>query len=193
MAAASHPYARLTRNASSIGTYASLWLGDDHLMIVTSTGYSESYARLQFRDIKGFFVTRSDRRFIWGVVWGVLTAICALVVIVQLVNRNAPVVSGIFLGLCAGVFAWNHLLGPGCMTYVVTGVQTAKLPSLVRLKQARRVLDRVRPLIEAAQADLVVAPAALPPLVAPPTAPPTGSPEVVPAQGPPGSAEPPPA
>ena len=191
MATAPKSYTRLTRNASGIGSYASLWLGDDHLMIVTSTGYSESYARLQFRDIKGFFVTASARRYIWGAVWGVVTAIFGTVVIVQLVNGNTPVFSAIFLGLAAIMVAWNHVLGPGCQLFVVTGVQTVQLPSVVRLKKARRLLGRVQPLIEAAQADLVVAPVAVaepPPLTALPTVAPG---EVPPITGGPPSAPPP--
>ena len=39
MAKAPNFYTRLTRNASGVGTHASLWLGPDHLMIVTSSGY----------------------------------------------------------------------------------------------------------------------------------------------------------
>lgn len=186
MATAPKPYSRLTRNASGIGSYASLWLGDDHLMIVTSTGYSERYARLQFRDIKGFFVTASERRYIWGAVWGIVTAIWVTVVIVQLVNRNTPVFSAIFLGLSAIMVVWNHVLGPGCHLFAVTGVQTVQLPSVVRLKKARRLLGRVQPLIEAAQADLVVAPVAVaepPPLNAPPL--------IAPAESSPGAGEPP--
>lgn len=162
MAEAPKPYTRLTRNASGVGTHTSLWLGPDHLMIVTSSGYIENYARLQFRDVKAFFVTGSDRRLGWRVAWGVLATLLAIMVVVALVNRETPVFSGIFLALTLAGAVWNELLGPGCHTYVVTGVQTARLPALVRMKKTRRVLGRLQPLIEAAQADLVVVPAAPP-------------------------------
>jgi hypothetical protein len=55
---------------------------------------------------------------------------------------------------------------------VLTGVQTAELPSLVRFKKARRILAQLQPLVAAAQADLVVP---VPPVPAAPVAPVTES------------------
>lgn len=163
MAKAPKLYTRLTRNVAGVASYKSLWLGADHLMVVTNTGYSESYARVQLRDIKGFFVTSSDRRMGWGIGWLVFAAVFAITVGVSLANGERPIFSSIFLVLTSAGFVWNHVMGPGCKVYVVTGVQTAELPALVRKKKAHRVLGRVQPLIEAAQADLVSAP----PLVVP--------------------------
>jgi hypothetical protein len=174
MAKTPKAYVRLTRSMGGVGTYQSLWLGKDHLMLVTSTGYNESYARLQFSDIKGFFITKSDRRLGWGIAWGVLAALFLVIVAAHFVNpgrggpgEDFPVISLIFLMITTGAFLWNHFLGPGCRAFVVTGVQTAKLPSMVRLNKARRVLGRLQPLIEAAQADLVGAAPAAPPLIVP--------------------------
>lgn len=151
-------YTRLTRNTSGLGTMASLWLADDHLMIVRSTGYTEDYARLLLRDIKGFFVTPSERRLWWGVTWAIVAASSGSV----LASSEIPVVSPFFLALALVMFIWNHLLGPGCRVHVVTGVQTAELPALVRMRKARRVLDRLQPMIEAAQAGLGGSPVAPP-------------------------------
>lgn len=158
MAKAPKLYTRLTRNVAGVASYKSLWLGGDHLMVVTNTGYSESYARVQLRDIKGFFVTSSDRRLGWGIGWLVFAVVFAITVGVALANGEQPIYSSIFLVLTSTGFVWNHVLGPGCKVFVVTGVQTAELPALVRRKKAHRVLGRVQPLIEAAQADLVSAP-----------------------------------
>ena len=52
---------------------------------------------------------------------------------------------------------WNHVLGPGCRAFVVTGVQTAELPALIRSKKARRVLARLQPLVNEIQSSLVAA------------------------------------
>ena len=162
MAHAPKLYTRLTRNASGVGTHSSLWLGPDHLMIATSSGYTESYARLQFRDVQGFFVTPSDRRFAWRISWAIPAISCAIVAGVSLLSHETPRVSGIIFALTLIGLVWNELLGPSCHAFVVTGVQTARLPSLVRRKKTRSVLGRLQPLIEAAQADLAVAPAASP-------------------------------
>lgn len=171
MAKEPKPYTRLTRAAGGLGTYTSLWLGSDHLMIVTSTGYGESYARLQLRDVKGFFITKSDRRMWWRLVWAVPATICLIIAVVAVVNGEVPVFSAIFFALTGTGLVWNEIMGPGCHAFVVTGVQTAKLPSMVRQKKARRVLGRLQPLIEAAQADLVIAAPPVfeaPPIIAPP-------------------------
>ncbi len=166
MAKAPKPYTRLTRNASGLGSYSSLWLGSDHLMIVVSTGYTESYARLEFRDVKGFFLAPSNRRANWRVVWGVAALSFAIAAVAAGAGGLALKICGACLGLALVGLVWNELLGPGCRAYVVTGVQTARLPSLVRMKKTRRVFGRLQLLIEAAQADLV--PAQSPPPAEPP-------------------------
>lgn len=148
-------YTRLTRNAATFGSYSSLWLAADHLMIVRSTGYTENYSRLQLVDVKGIFLTETDRRMWWGIFWGIIGAWAGTAMAITLGNRETPIVSAIFFVVGAGAFLWNHLLGRGCRAYVLTGVQTAELPSLVRFKKARRIIARLQPLIAAAQADLV--------------------------------------
>jgi hypothetical protein len=50
----------------------------------------------------------------------------------------------------------NLLLGPTCVCHLKTAVQTEELPSLRRLRRARKVLARLRPLIVAAQGELTL-------------------------------------
>lgn len=161
MAKAPKLYTRLTRNAAGLGSYSSLWLASDHLMIVRSTGYNESYTRIQLSDIKAVFLVAGGRRGWWALSWLIVFGWSAVFFILGLSGRDVPYVSGIFLALGTTGLIWNQLLGPGCRAYAVTGVQTAPLPSLVRMKKARRVLARLEPLVAAAQADLVLAPAAV--------------------------------
>jgi hypothetical protein len=151
-------YTRLTRNASGLAMVSSLWLASDHLLLVRSTGYTENYSRLLLRDIKGFFTTKTERRLWWGLWWGVIALLSGIPMAVTLSRGEAPIASGIFFGLAAAMLVWNHLLGPGCRIYVVTGVQTLPVPSLVRVKKATVVLDRLQPLIEAAQTGLEMGP-----------------------------------
>ena len=148
-------YQRLTRRTASISSYRNLWLAADHILILTSNGYTEEYQRLRLRDIKGFFVVASGRRTYWSLPWGALALISGLTLFSGLWTHETPVISIIFFGLAVIALGWNYLLGGGCRTYVVTGVQTALLPSLVRRPKTRKVLDRLGPLIVAAQADLI--------------------------------------
>ena len=92
-------YERLTRPATSVGTYKSLWLAADHLLIVTSTGYSEEYQRLQFSKIRGFFVVPSDRRLMWSLPWGTVALFSAVLMVNTLYSGRTPSVSGTFLVL----------------------------------------------------------------------------------------------
>lgn len=154
MAAAHKIYRRLTRNVAEVGTYASLWQGPDHLLIVTSSGFSESYSRVQFRDVKGFFIVRTARRAWWALVWFLLAVIPAIVLGNSLADGEPFFISGGFLLILLAIILWNHVLGCGCRVVVVTAVQNARLPALVRVKKARKVLGRLQPLIEAAQADI---------------------------------------
>jgi hypothetical protein len=156
-------YTRLTRNTAGVGSYSSLWLAADHVMIVRSTGYQESYARLQLRDFKALFLVTTDRRMWWSLAWGAFAVPGILVAVVSAIQRQPPLFSAFFAVLGVAGLIGNHLLGPGCKAYVMTGVQTAELPALVRIKKARRVITRLQPLIQQAQADLAAAPAVVPP------------------------------
>ncbi len=154
-------YTRLTRSTPGIASYKSLWLAADHLLVLNSTGYYEEYRRIQFRDIQGFFTTASERRGSWALLWAIWTGISGLVMTSGFIMESRPVVSGVFFGIGVLALLWNYLLGPGCIVYVVTRVQTQPVPSLVRVKKARKVLARLMPLIAAAQANLVAAEAPL--------------------------------
>ena len=65
-------YRRLTKNNSEVGSYTSLWLGSDHVMIVRSSGYHEEYVRLHLGEIRAVFLTVTERRRWWGLFWGIV-------------------------------------------------------------------------------------------------------------------------
>lgn len=147
-------YTRLTRDSSGVGSYASLWLAADHLMLVRSTGYQESYSRMELSEVKAIFLTSSDRQVAWGIFWGMLFGPGALIMAIALSSGKTPIFSLIFAVAGGAGLIWNHLLGRGCRAYVLTGVQTLEVPALVRMKQARRVVARLEPLVALAQAKL---------------------------------------
>jgi hypothetical protein len=147
-------YTRLTRPASSLGSYNSLWLGPDHLLQVTSNGYTESYQRFDFRDIQTFLICKTQRRAGWAWFWGAVVIVFGLVLTSTLSSSEVPFVSGFFLAVALALFTWNLAAGPTCAVYLVTRVQMLRLPSLVRRRKVSRVLERLRPMIEQAQADM---------------------------------------
>ncbi len=166
-------YQRLTRSRSRGGfavaavTRTSLWLGADHLLVINSNGYTETYKRFYFRDIQAITTQQTNRWKIWSVVWIGLFAVCALVLIVGLFEvAHRPMQSDDFIGF----FGWgipaafffigfliNYFRGPTALVQLRTAVQTETLPSLGRVRQTRKVLEKVLPLILAAQGQLSAA------------------------------------
>ena len=160
-------YRKLTRMHSGLGMRTQLCLGRDHLLHVQSTGYTETYRRFYLRDIQSLLIVHTAARTYIAV------ALAALLLIGFLIVRSAgggPVAYGVMGGIFLPFFLWNHLLGAGCRVVIVTAVQQENVRALSRLPKTRRILAELQSLIEAAQADLPVGPAAVP--VRPGTTPP---------------------
>ena len=60
----------------------------------------------------------------------------------------------IFTAVFAVPLLINNILGPACTCHLRTAVQIEELPSLSRVRRARKVLDRIRPFIIAVQGEL---------------------------------------
>jgi len=131
---------------------ASLWLAPDHLLCIRSSGYSETYKRFNLRDIQAITIRENRRRTIWN---GILTVPIVLAT-GGLASSFFPadfagiVVSSIFLTLFIVPLIINNALGTGCYCQLRTAVQVEELP-LNRVRRARAVLARLRPLIAQAQ------------------------------------------
>jgi hypothetical protein len=154
-------YRRLTRPRSGVGTYSSLWLGPDHLLVVTSSGFSESYQRFYFRDIQAFAVADSVRFAVYNAVAGSVLGFLGLIALINTLLGKG--LSGFILVPAAPaliVLAWNLFLGRTCKVTLLSGVQSVALRPLSRFRRTRKVFARIVPLIEAAQTALVPPPLA---------------------------------
>ena len=151
-------YKRLTGSKRGLGKWHGLWLGDDHLLAVESTGYSEEYTRFYLKDIESFIV----RRTAWG---KITTAICGLFVLIFAVGtassylahgETAPgfFVNGTFGGFFLLLLLWNLFRGPTCRCYISVPLGIEKLEAIDRLKKHAKVLRRIRPLITERQGAL---------------------------------------
>jgi hypothetical protein len=68
---------------------------------------------------------------------------------------STAAIVGIIIALIFAVpLLINNLLGSTCACQLRTAVQIEDLPSLCRLRQARKILEKIRPLIAAAQGRL---------------------------------------
>lgn len=151
MSKAPKPYTRLTRSPVSIGAYHSLWQATDHVMLVTSNGYMESYYRYDFSDIEGFTITPSSRRIAWAVAWGLVWLFPFILLILSVVRGETFSGSLVFLTLFTGIWLWNWLLGPSVRVHILTGVGLTHLPAFSRKRKALRILGRLQPYIEEQQ------------------------------------------
>jgi len=149
-------YQRLTPSRSTtivavaVTNRASLWLGPDHLLLVHSNGYTETYKRFYFRDIQALTVQQTSASTFLN---RVLVILCFLlgVGVIAAGEVSAKITLSIFAGLFIGIGVINLIKGKTCRCCLRTAVQTEVLPPLHRVKYAHKILARLRPLILAAQ------------------------------------------
>lgn len=143
------PYKRLPGRSGRFLLTTTLWTSDDHLLLVYSHGVTESYRRFFYRDIQAIVLCRTKN----GLVMTLVLCLLGLAVGVPAFFLPSEVV--VLFACLAGLFfllaAINHFRGPTCRCTLRTAVQTLELPSLQRLRSARKVLTRLHPLILAAQ------------------------------------------
>jgi hypothetical protein len=135
------------------GRRVQLWEGEEELMLVESNGYVESYKRFNYSNIQGFIIRKTNgAKIATYILIAFVVCFAALAIAVSDVGgRIALIVIASVFFLLALV---NGLLGQSCETFVRTAVQTDDLPSLDRLPRARKVINRLRPRIAAAQGQL---------------------------------------
>ena len=170
MAKAEREYVRLPgrgvkfeglRLVAGVRKYSTLWLGKDHLLAIYSTGYTEEYKRFYYRDIQALITRKTNRRAVLNVLLSIPLLVCLVFLLIGVSNgalqRGAATgfeafggMAGFFLLLILG----NALAGPRCICHIRTAVQTEELPSLKRLRSARKVLARLKAKIEQAQGRL---------------------------------------
>lgn len=145
-------YRRLPGQGANAIQRVTLYLGDDHLLLVSSSGYAENYKRFYFPDIQAITVRKSVGGKVWNIVWGSLLALSTLLAL-----SLGGVAQGVWLGIAAlfllGLMR-NLALGPTCLCQIRTAVQVQPIASLNRFPQARKIIAQLRPLLEAVQQPL---------------------------------------
>ncbi|HEY4300612.1 MAG TPA: hypothetical protein VGM73_07055 [Candidatus Didemnitutus sp.] len=144
---AKSPYRLLARGIGA----TQLWMAGEHLLLVRTVVWSESYRRFYFRDIQAILLVHTSRRLYWNL------GLLGLAFVVLMISHAAggqwisdAIIGAIFLPLLVR----NNVLGSGCRVVLTTAVQDEAIPCLRRLRQARRVIATLTPLIKAAQLDL---------------------------------------
>ena len=115
------------------------------MLLVKSTRVAEEYKKFYFRDIQAFVLRERVFSFERNMVDALLWMLLALAFLYM---KRSPIA----FALGAAVLLYKRFSGPHCVCHIQTAVQTQPLPSLYRVRDAEKVLARIAPLIEAAQA-----------------------------------------
>jgi len=147
------PYRRLPgRIWLSVAGRHSLWLGPDHLLSVRSLHFTEEYRRFDYGDVQALLLRPTARRAVYAGVLGALTALLGLSVLAS--SGPVALIPAVPGGLALLLFAANWLRGPSCACQLRTAVHTEDLPSLRRVRPARKALGLLRERVEAVQGRL---------------------------------------
>ena len=135
------------------GRRVQLWTGDDHLLLVESDGHKEYYKRFFYRDIQALILRRTWEGRIINILLSLPAALFAFFAMTTS-DPDGQIALAIIAGLFAFLLVINFLSGPTCQCQLRTAVNLTDLPSLTRVRQARKAFARVRPLIVATQGEV---------------------------------------
>jgi hypothetical protein len=152
MAGKKKPYRKLSGTRFGLFFTHSLWQGDDHLLRVESGMAIERYWRFYFADVQAVLLHRTRAHHYWSLLWAILALAWGAGLLIEPFPRFLALGFGTFFLLLLAV---NLILGPSCRVHLQTAVQVQQLPGLVRVRKARRVMDRIRKAAERIQGPLV--------------------------------------
>ena len=136
-----------------LGRRVRLWRGNDHLLLVEWDGAREYYKRFRYADIQAFMIRRTAEGLIGNIALILIIAFFAALALLPAESAGRIILLSI-AGLFGLFLLLNILAGPTCKCHLRTAVQVEELPSLTRVRNARKTLDQIRPLVVAAQGQL---------------------------------------
>jgi hypothetical protein len=125
------------RGSFQLASRARVFTAPDHLLVVQSTGYTEEYKRVFFRDIRSIDVRKTNGQVWLAVISGAMTLLIFLLYFAHLPWGFVAV----FCFPFAVWFLVNLLRGPTCECYISTNVQTLKLPAPRRVKKVATLIE----------------------------------------------------
>lgn len=139
-------------------TRSSLWMANDHLLLIKNHRWGEDYSRYYFSDIEALII-HPTREFLWTSAIGILalvsTLALGLVTIlgseIDTLKLTARWTMGIFSFPLFLFLVINLIRGRTCRVTVHTGGMAHLLPCPRRRRGALGMLKVIRPLIEKAQ------------------------------------------
>lgn len=147
-----YSYIKGSRRRGFLGGYESMWLADDHLLLLRSNGWAdrwrESNRRFYFRDIQAliFCETKKRRNISLGLLCPALFFLL-MALLFQETGYLFHVPNALFFFLFSGIYWFK---GPTCRCSIQTAVQSTSLPCF-RMRAAVKLKEQLQPRIEQAQ------------------------------------------
>lgn len=136
----------------------SLWRGADHLLYLSYRGFTEEYRRFYFADIQSVFYRKTASGKVMNAVMTGFAFLFALWAYlgwkIEKWELWAVVMVLVFAAIFVVFLLVNLFLGPTCKCYLRTAVQLQYLPSIRRVRHARKAIRIIQPQIEAVQGAL---------------------------------------
>ncbi|HLK49324.1 MAG TPA: hypothetical protein VKT49_14380 [Bryobacteraceae bacterium] len=146
-------YEPLTGKRRSLTGFTQLWQGPDHLLLVNSSRFTETYQRFSFADIQAIVITDGPDRtvpqilaLLASIAWGS----AAFAVDLQFGKWFFAITGLLFVALAIRDIA----RGPRCRCFLHTAVSRWPLPPVSRQRTARKFVGAIVPAVEAVQGTL---------------------------------------
>jgi hypothetical protein len=140
-----------------LGGSSSIWESESHLLLVRNSVLAETYRRFYFRDIQAVMILQNHYRLFNALMLGVLV-LPAIALFATSIVRGWDIAATITISISTAAllapFVINLTRGPCCKCFLQTSVQRDILDPITRVRDARRVLDQIRPRIESLQGEL---------------------------------------
>lgn len=151
-------YKRLPGRHRSISGQSSLWIGSDHLLAVDRVYFEERYRRFHFSDFQAMVIQATNQFYVMSLVIAVLTLLLATPAWMFWQDNELELAAIALLpsALCLIVLVIHLVKGKTCRCYLQMRVGVHDIPAIRRRRHAEKVLDKIRPQINAAQKDIKV-------------------------------------
>ncbi len=149
-------YRRIARGTIAMIMRCSLWLTDDHLLSVKSTGYTEDYVRIYLKDLKGVVAQRTRTWMMLNIILGIMLSLFGIGILKTDDIFSAGTIALFIIGFpFLIVFLVNLIKGPTCKTNLLTPLGLVDIPALNRTRSITSLIKELRPLVAAQQGSML--------------------------------------
>jgi hypothetical protein len=134
---------------------SSLWLGEDHILMIVRRGYVEEYKRFYFRDICSIVIQKTGLYPALNAAAGLLLSAFLFLHFLGVIQWHWGAAEHIALAIPSAslllILLVNLIKGPTCLTKLGTAVHAVTIPSMNRLRSSLRVVATIRKKVEETQ------------------------------------------